>query len=61
MRYVYGMVERRYGKGRQPMEGFCEVIEDLSETFWDILVYDRRLSRVEEREYGLCYLGVVRL
>jgi hypothetical protein len=57
MRYVYGMRERGYGEGNQPIEGFVEKMEDPTEAFWDLLIYERELSEKEIKEYDLRYLG----
>lgn len=59
MQYAYGMRMRGYSIGCQPKEGFLERVEDISDTFYDILIYSRRLSEKEVDEYELVYLGKI--
>lgn len=59
MQYAYGMRLRGFSIGCQPKQGFVERVWDRSETYWDILIYDRKLSEAELREYELDYLGIV--
>lgn len=59
MQYAYGMRMRGYSIGCQPKEGFLERVEDISDTFYDILIYSRKLSEKEVDEYELAYLGKI--
>lgn len=57
MMYRYGMRLRGFSIGCQPMDGFVERQDDRSGKYHDILVYDRKLSEAEVRDYELDYLG----
>ena len=59
MHYAYGMRLRGFSIGCQPKEGFVERIDDRSNTYHDILIYKRKLSEEELRDYELTYLGEV--
>lgn len=59
MQYAYGMTMRGFSIGCQPKEGFLECVNDISDTFYDILIYSRKLSEKEETEYELSYLGEI--
>ena len=54
-RYVYGMRLRGCSPGAQP-RGFIEVRDDISGLYHDILVYPRRLTDDELRDYELDFL-----
>ena len=56
MQYAYGMKMRGFSIGCQPKEGFLECVNDVSDTFYDILIYSRKLSKKEETKYELVYL-----
>lgn len=51
--FRYGMRLRGFSIGCQPMNGFIECIDDESGRYHDILVYTRRLSKRELKEYEL--------
>ena len=55
--YLYGMRLRGFSPGCQPMEGLVERRDDPTELYHDLLVYDRKLTEDEERQYELDYLG----
>lgn len=55
MMYKYGMRLRPYSIGCQPMEGLVEVMVD--NRYWNILIYDRKLTDQEVSDYELDYLG----
>jgi len=57
MRYSYGMRLRGFSIGCQPMNGFIEAVEDTSNKYWNIIIYDRQLTEEEENHYSLDYLG----
>ena len=54
---VYGMRLRGYSPGAQPKDGFIMRLDDRSGKYHDKLVYDRRLTEKEERQYELDFLG----
>ncbi len=54
--YRYGMKERGFSPGAQPMEGFVERQDDPTGEYYDILVYDRILKFEEVSSYDLRYL-----
>lgn len=54
--YYYGMRLRGFSIGCQPMNGFVERLDDNKGKYYDILVYDRRLTEKEECDYELDYL-----
>lgn len=58
-RYCYGMMERGFSPGCQPMENLIDWQDsDRKKTgFWSILVYSKKLSPCIEKEYSLKYLG----
>ena len=45
MQYAYGMRMRGFSVGCQPKEGFVERVDDISDNFYDILIYNRKLSK----------------
>lgn len=57
MIYLYGMKFRGFSPGCQPMEGFVEVREDVMGEYHNVLVYDRVLTKKEEDQYELDYIG----
>ena len=57
MKYKYGMRLRGFSIGCQPMGGFYERRNDPSDRYHDVLVYDRKLTHQELRDYELDYLG----
>lgn len=57
--YFYGMRLRGFSPGCQPMEGLRYRKDDKTGEFYDILVYDRKLTNEELRAYELTYIGLV--
>lgn len=57
--YKYGMRLRGFAPMCQPMEGFIERQDDPSGRYYDILVYERRLTIKEINEYELDMIGVI--
>ena len=57
MMYKYGMRLRGFSIGCQPMDGFVERCDDEKGVYWDIIVYDRKLTDDEVRDYELDYIG----
>ena len=55
--YLYGMRLRGFSPGCQPGEGLAERRDDPTELYHDLLVYDRKLTEDEEKQYELDYLG----
>lgn len=55
--YKYGMRLRPYSIGCQPMDGLVSVMVD--NRYWNILIYDRKLTDQEISDYELDYLGEV--
>lgn len=51
--YKYGMRLRGFSMGCQPMRGLIERQDDQTGKYWDILVYDRKLTDDEVRSYEL--------
>lgn len=57
MKYAYGMRARGFSIGCQPMDGFYERHDSGSPKYYDILLYNRKLTESEMRDYQLDYLG----
>lgn len=57
MYYLYGMRLRGFSPGCQPKDGFVARKNLDSKKYWDILVYDRQLTKKEESDYDLDFLG----
>ena len=55
--YTYGMRLRGFAPGYQPLEGFVAVDDDVLAEYHNILIYDRKLTDEELRNYDLDYLG----
>lgn len=60
MRYLYGMYLRGFSLGCQPMDGLVghlngKVIDGVR--YHDLLIYSRKLTAKEERDYELMFLG----
>ena len=56
-RYVYGMRLRGFSPGAQPKDGFLDREDDPLGDYWDILIYSRRLTDQETKDYDFDYLG----
>lgn len=56
MAYKYGMRLRGFSIGCQPMDGLVERQDDPSGRYYDILVYNRKLTEQEVENYELDYL-----
>lgn len=59
MKWIYGMRLRGFSIGCQPMRGLLERRDDVKGTYWDLLVYDRKLTEQEIRDYELEFIWVV--
>lgn len=51
--HKYGMRLRGFSIGCQPAKGFVDRLDDESGKYYDILVYDRKLTNEELIEYEL--------
>ena len=56
MKYIYGMRLRGFSPGCQPKENFIERRDDPRGRYWDLIVYSRRLSFRDERNYDLDFI-----
>jgi len=54
--YLYGMRLRGFAPGCQPMNGLLDCREGFGR-YHNVLVYSRRLTEEEIRDYELDYLG----
>lgn len=52
----YGMRLRGFAPMCQPMDGFVERVDDPSGRYYDILVYNRKLTEKEIENYELDYI-----
>lgn len=61
--YKYGMKQRGFSIGCQPMQGFIERQDSNGmkgthgRVYWDILIYDRELTEEEVSHYSLEKIG----
>lgn len=55
--YLYGMRLRGFSPGCQPKEGFLEHKYDITGLYYDVIVYERKLTKKELDDYELDYLG----
>lgn len=55
--YMYGMRLRGFSLGCQPTDGLVKRMDDKTKLYYDILVYSRKLTDKEVRDYELDYLG----
>ena len=55
--YTYGMRLRGFSLGCQPKEGFVKRRDDISGLYYDVLVYNRKLTSKELNDYELDFLG----
>lgn len=54
--YKYGMRLRGFSIGCQPKDGFIERRDDESGKYYDILLYDRKLTQEELNTYELDFI-----
>lgn len=57
--FKYGMRLRGFSIACQPKEGFYDRQDDNTGKYWDILIYDRKLTDKEVNDYELDYIGEV--
>ena len=55
--FTYGMRLRGFSMGCQPMNGFVDRRDDETGKYYDVLVYDRRLTEDEIRNYELDFIS----
>lgn len=55
--YRYGMRLRGFSIGCQPNVGLERVEEDETGKYWNVLIYARKLTESEVKDYELDYLG----
>ena len=55
--YTYGMRLRGFSVGCQPKDGLVKRRDDKSGLYYDVLVYERKLTRKELEDYELDYIG----
>lgn len=59
MKYMYGMRLRGFSPGCQP-SGVINRLDDPTRKYWDILVYERKLTEQEIKNYDLDELGTAK-
>ncbi len=59
MKYMYGMRLRGFSPGCQP-SGVKDRLDDPTGKYWDIIVYDRKLTEQEIKNYDLDELEAVK-
>lgn len=57
--YVYGMRLRGFSPGCQPKQGIVEALEDAANRYHNLLVYDRKLTAEEARDYELDFIKTI--
>jgi hypothetical protein len=57
--WVYGMRERGYSLGCQPKFGFIRQLDIKSKKYYDLIVYNRKLSEDELEYYSLDFVGTL--
>lgn len=55
--YKYGMRLRGFSIGCQPKDGFIERRDDESGKYYDILLYNRKLTQEELKAYELDFIA----
>lgn len=53
MKYTYGMKQRGFSIGCQPTKGFVERKDSDNDKYYDLIVYNRKLTDEEISRYGL--------
>lgn len=56
MKFIYGMRLRGFSIGCQPMNGLIDRKDDHSGKYYDLIVYDRKLTDQETKAYELDFL-----
>lgn len=54
--YYYGMRLRGFSPGCQPMKGLVSRQDDPQGIYWDVLIYDRALTKKEQTEFELDFI-----
>ena len=55
--HAYGMRLRGFSPGCQPKDGFVRRLDSEDKKYYDVLLYNRPLTKEEVRSYDLDYLG----
>ena len=58
--YKYGMRLRGFAPLCQPMKGLITNLEDKTGKYWDLLLYNRRLTPKEVNDYELDYIEEIK-
>lgn len=56
--HAYGMRLRGFSPGCQPKEGFVRRVDSEDKKYYDVLLYNRKLTFEEQKYYALDYLGL---
>lgn len=63
MEYRYGMRLRGFSPMCQPTDGLVDIspekVKKNGRTYWNVLTYDRKLSKKELEDYELDFIGKV--
>ena len=57
MKYKYGMRLRGFSIGCQPMDGLIERVNDETNKYHDIIIYNRKLTEKEIKDYELDFIN----
>jgi len=60
MMYKYGMRLRGFAPLCQPMKGLITNLEDKTGKYWDLLLYNRRLTPKEVNDYELDFIEEIK-
>lgn len=55
--YIYGMRLRGFSMGCQPMNGLVDHKDGVGLGYYDLLIYDRPLTKKEMDDYELDFIG----
>lgn len=55
--YLYGMKMRGFSLGCQPMKGLIRRDDCVTGEYWDLLYYDRKLTKEEVANYELEFIA----
>lgn len=57
MKYKYGMRLRGFSIGCQPIDGLIERVNDETNKYHDIIIYNRKLTEKETKDYELDFIN----
>lgn len=57
MKYKYGMRLRGFSIGCQPIDGLIERVNDETNKYRDIIIYNRKLTEKETKDYELDFIN----